>query len=119
MTGTPRSGQAPAGGAPEADGPAFRVMLRLRVLPGKEEEFERVWREVAEALRDHPANLGHRLLRSTEEDGVYYAMGDWTSEAAFRALQHSEEHAGYRRRLLPYRSEIATTPLRFVAEVCP
>lgn len=108
----------PGGGAPE-EGPAFRVMLRMRVLPGKEAEFERVWREVAEALRDHPANLGHRLLCSTEEPGVYYAMGDWTSEAAFRVLQHSEEHAGYRRRLLPYRSEIATTPLRFVAEVGP
>lgn len=110
---------APAGDAPGTGASGFRVMLRMRILPGKEAEFEQAWREVAEALRGHPDNLGHRLLRSAEEPGVYYAMGDWTSEAAFRAVQHSEEHARYRRRLLPYRSEITTTPLWSVAEVRP
>ncbi|MCX4820573.1 NAD(P)-binding domain-containing protein [Streptomyces sp. NBC_01142] len=95
-----------------AETPRFRVILRMEIQSGTQDEFERTWWEVGSAIARQPANLGQTLTRATEGDSpVYYVITDWTDERAFRAFEVSEAHAGHRRRLGKYRTsgEMITT----------
>lgn len=82
---------------------AFRVMLKLNIIPGKEKEFEKTWYGVGDVISRQPANLGQWLLKSDDEPGVYYIMSDWTDEPSFRTFERSEEHLGHRTKLHPFR----------------
>ena len=93
---------------------AFRVMLRMNIHAGMEQEFERTWQQVGEAVVDHPANLGQWLAKSEEEDGVYYIVSDWVDEARFREFEHSDRHVTHREKLHPYRSGGSMTTMRIV-----
>jgi heme-degrading monooxygenase HmoA len=96
---------------------AFRVMLRMQIFPGKEQDFERVWYSVADVVGDNPANIGQWLLKSAEEEGVYYIMSDWVDEARFREFERSEEHVEHRKKLHPYRSHGTMTTLHVVHDL--
>ncbi|MBF8191924.1 antibiotic biosynthesis monooxygenase [Nonomuraea sp. K274] len=85
------------------DQPVFRVLLRMQIHAGMEEEFERTWYQVGKAVTDHPANLGQWLAKSQEE-GVYFIMSDWTDEPRFREFEHSDGHLEHRTKLHPFRS---------------
>lgn len=61
----------------------FRVMLRMQIKPGMEQDFEKVWRDVGTSVTSHPANLGQWLSRSLDEEGVYYIVSDWVDEPRF------------------------------------
>ncbi|WP_019358410.1 NAD(P)-binding domain-containing protein [Streptomyces sp. AA1529] len=91
--------------------PPFRVMLRMEIHPGKEQEFEETWRQVATGIAREPANRGQKLLRSVEDKSVYHVLTDWTDEPSFRAFELSEAHVENRRRLQPFRrgGEMAVT----------
>jgi heme-degrading monooxygenase HmoA len=95
------------------DGP-FRVLLRMQVRPGTEQDYERTWLEVGKAITDHPANLGQWLLRSTEEEGIYYIVSDWTDEARFREFERSAAHLEHRQKLHPYRTGGSMWTMRVV-----
>jgi heme-degrading monooxygenase HmoA len=95
----------------------FRVMLRMQIVPGREQEFERAWYSVADVVNGNPANVGQWLLRSAEEDGVYYIMSDWVDEARFREFERSEEHVGHRQKLHPYRLHGTMTTLHVVFDL--
>jgi len=82
----------------------FRVLLRMQIKPGLAEELERTWLGVGKVITDHPANLGQNLLRSTDEEGVYYIVSDWLDEPRFREFERSPEHLEHRTKLHPYRS---------------
>ncbi|GDY31030.1 antibiotic biosynthesis monooxygenase [Gandjariella thermophila] len=97
-----------------SEGP-FRVMLQMRIRPGMEQEFERVWREIGDAVTSHPANLGQWLARG--EDGVYYIVSDWVDEPRFREFETSERHLNHRQKLHPYRSGGSMTTMRVVAHL--
>ncbi|MEU5210217.1 antibiotic biosynthesis monooxygenase family protein [Streptomyces sp. NPDC020742] len=86
-----------------APGTCFRVLLRMELHPGREEEFEEAWLAGADIITSQPANLGQWLAASTEEPSVYYIVSDWTDEAGFREYEHSEIHLEHRKRLHPYR----------------
>ncbi|MBB4895194.1 heme-degrading monooxygenase HmoA [Streptomyces olivoverticillatus] len=92
----------------------FRVLLRVETHPGKQDDFERTWLEIGNAVTGDPANLGQWLLRSTDEDHVYYIISDWTDEAGFRTFEHSAEHVTHRERLHPYRSGGSMATMRIV-----
>lgn len=81
----------------------LRVILRMEVHPEKAAEFEKAWRSVGESIAREPANRGQTLVRSTEEEGVYYVLTDWSDERAFRDFEVSERHTRHRQRLRPYR----------------
>ncbi|MEU1180037.1 antibiotic biosynthesis monooxygenase family protein [Streptomyces sp. NPDC005820] len=93
----------------------FRVMLRMEIKPGMEEEFEKVWLEVGDSVTGHPANLGQWLSRSIDENGIYYIVSDWVSEPLFRAFETGESHVQHRRKLHPYRSGGSMTTMHVVA----
>lgn len=85
---------------------AFRVLLRMEIVPGKEAEFEAAWREGTEAVTGHPANLGQSLSRETATAGeqpTYVIVSDWVDEPQFRAFEESPAHLEHRATLHPFR----------------
>ncbi|MFI1395508.1 NAD(P)-binding domain-containing protein [Streptomyces sp. NPDC020681] len=102
-----------------ADKPPFRVILRMEILPGVQEEFEKIWWEVGSAIARQPANRGQTLVRSVDEDRVYYVITDWADEPSFRAFERSEAHVEHRRRLKPYRGGGHMTLTETVYELPP
>jgi heme-degrading monooxygenase HmoA len=93
----------------------FRVLLKVRVVPGLEAEFEREWLAGDEVVAGHPANRGHWLARSDQEENTYYVISDWSDEPSFREFERSDTHVEHRQRMFPYRvgGEMAT--MRIVA----
>jgi heme-degrading monooxygenase HmoA len=92
----------------------FRVVLRLRIHAGQEEEFERVWAANTAAVADHPANLGQFLARSADSESTYYIGSDWVDEPGFREFENSREHVEHRQKLHPYRSHGSIRMMRAV-----
>ncbi|MGP3979153.1 NAD(P)-binding domain-containing protein [Streptomyces sp. 8N114] len=104
----------------EADSrPPFRVMLRMEIHPGRRQEFERTWRQVAAGIAREPANRGQTLVRSAEDENVYYVLTDWADELSFRTFELSEAHVENRRRLQPFRSGGEMVVTETVYEVPP
>jgi len=74
----------------------FVAMNRFQVLPGKNEEFERIWRERETYLDGVPGFLRFALLRNdgghgTEPNpGEYLSHSTWASREAFMAWTNSE-----------------------------
>ncbi|MEC3952024.1 antibiotic biosynthesis monooxygenase family protein [Nocardia sp. CDC153] len=97
----------------------FRVMLRMRINPGMEPEFERTWTSIGDGVTSHPANLGQWLSRSLDEAGVYYIISDWVSEPLFREFETSERHVVHRQQLHPFRSEGSMATMHVVAHLSP
>jgi heme-degrading monooxygenase HmoA len=95
----------------------FRVMLRMEINPGMEDEFERKWTEVGDSVTSHPANLGQWLSRSNDEAGVYYIVSDWVNEPLFREFEHSDRHLDHRTKLHPYRSGGSMVTMNVVAHL--
>lgn len=103
----------------QSDGPV-RVILRMEIVPGREEEFEAVWLEIGRLIAARPANRGQMLVRAVEEEGggpVYYVLTDWADEAAFREFELSAEHVEHRRRLRPLRAGGEMTVTRIVHDL--
>ena len=92
----------------------FRVMLRMQVIRGKADEFEKVWYESAGTITGQAANLGQWLSRSDDEEDVYYIVSDWINETLFREYEQSEEHVVHRGNLHPYRSKGSMQTMRVV-----
>jgi heme-degrading monooxygenase HmoA len=70
----------------------FIAMNRFKVVPGAEEEFERVWTTRDTYLHGVPGFVEFHLLRGPErEDHVLYSSHSiWRSRAAFEAWTRSE-----------------------------
>ncbi|MDX3377992.1 antibiotic biosynthesis monooxygenase [Streptomyces sp. ME02-6991-2A] len=87
-------------------GPAtagLRVLLRIRIAPGREAEFERLWLAHSATVRAFPDNHGQQLLRLTGEPGAFTVLTDWTDEPSFRAFEQSPEQQAYLLKLWPMR----------------
>ncbi|MFC4587727.1 antibiotic biosynthesis monooxygenase family protein [Sphaerisporangium corydalis] len=98
----------------DKDNNVYRVMVKMRIHPGMEREFERTWREIAAAIARHPDNAGQSLAKSPDEDGVYYIVSDWADEERFHRFEHSPEHAANRMRLDPFRDPAGTSMIPMV-----
>jgi len=92
----------------------YRVLLRMQVVPGKEESFERAWRDGARTIAEEPANVAQWLSRSDDENSVYYIVSDWVDERSFREYEVSERHRLHREKLHPYRSAGSMTTMTVV-----
>jgi heme-degrading monooxygenase HmoA len=87
-----------------ASTPPFRIMLTMRIHPGREAEFEQTWLSIGDVVTSHPANLGQWLVRSEDEPSTYYIVSDWVDEARFREFERSERHLEHRQALHPLRA---------------
>lgn len=74
----------------------FIAMNRFRVTPGKEPEFERIWRERETYLDGVPGFVRFALLRS-DTPGEYVSHSTWRDRDAFIAWTQSPAFvAGHR-----------------------
>ena len=80
----------------------YIAMNRFRIAIGREQDFERLWRERDSQLEGVPGFREFQLLRGPvdEESTLYASHTLWDSEADFRAWTESENfkkaHAGAR-----------------------
>lgn len=70
----------------------YVAMNRFRIGEGREEEFEKTWRERDSYLDEVPGFQAFRLLRGPTEDGctLYVSHSQWESREAFEAWTRSE-----------------------------
>ncbi|MDH2427211.1 antibiotic biosynthesis monooxygenase [Sphaerisporangium sp. TRM90804] len=95
-------------------GEGFRVLLRMQIHPGMEQDFEKAWYSIGDVITTHPANLGQWLMAGLDEPGVYYIVSDWVDEPRFREFEHSAEHVEHRQKLHPYRASGSMATMRIV-----
>ncbi len=81
-----------------------RATLSMKVRAGREAEFERAWRAVAEQARLAPGNLRQALLREPDDPTSFVVTSDWESREAFTRFERSPEQ------------EALTAPLRELRE---
>jgi heme-degrading monooxygenase HmoA len=67
----------------------IRATLSIKVKPGREAEFERVWQTVAERVRTEPGNVRQTLLRDPADPSGYVIASDWESRDAFTRFERS------------------------------
>jgi heme-degrading monooxygenase HmoA len=82
----------------------LRVLLQIDVQPGREREFEELWREHAGHVRTLPENHGQSLLRRTDRPSGYVILTDWADEERFRAFERSPAQQAYLEKLWPIRA---------------
>jgi aromatase len=98
-----------------AERQVFRVMLRMSIAPGKERDFERAWREIAESVTRYETNVGQWLMRGNDEADIYYVISDWVDEGSFHEFERSEVHLAHRRVLDPLRTSSTMVTAQVVA----
>lgn len=71
----------------------FVAMNRFRIAPGREAEFEEIWRQRETRLEEMEGFVSFHLLKGPEgEDHTLYASHTiWRDEAAFRAWTTSQQ----------------------------
>jgi heme-degrading monooxygenase HmoA len=70
----------------------FIAMNRFKIVPGKEEAFENVWRQRESRLDGVAGFTSFNLLRgpSSDEHTLFASHTVWQSRAAFEAWTHSD-----------------------------
>jgi heme-degrading monooxygenase HmoA len=70
----------------------FIAMNRFEIAPGREEVFEKLWRERESHLEGVPGFREFHLLRgaTSEESTLFASHSVWESRAAFEAWTESE-----------------------------
>jgi heme-degrading monooxygenase HmoA len=69
----------------------FVAMNRFQIVPGREDEFERIWHERESHLSVVPGFVQFALLRA--EDGEFISHSTWEDRAAFEAWTQSDQFA--------------------------
>ena len=69
----------------------YIAMNRFRVIPGKENEFEALWKSRKTYLSEVPGFKEFHLLRG--ENGAFISHSTWQSQEAFTQWTHSEAFA--------------------------
>jgi quinol monooxygenase YgiN len=72
--------------------PAFRVVLRMRVLPGRQARFEEVIGRIAARVAANPGNTGQAVFRDSADDATYHVVSDWVDGEAFWAHERDTGH---------------------------
>ena len=59
------------------------MVTSVAVQPGREEEWEAVWRQLRALQAQHPGFQGATLLRDTAQPGHYAVLSEWDSRDQF------------------------------------
>ncbi|MEM8986034.1 MAG: antibiotic biosynthesis monooxygenase [Pseudomonadota bacterium] len=70
----------------------FIAMNRFKIVPGKEEDFETVWRERDTHLDKVPGFIDFKLLKGPQKDDhtLYASHTIWADQQSFEAWTKSE-----------------------------
>lgn len=71
----------------------FVAMNRFKVVPGQEEEFERIWKERESYLKGTVGFQQFALLKSEMTPGEYVSHSTWANRDAFMAWMNSPAFA--------------------------
>ncbi|MEO6198035.1 MAG: antibiotic biosynthesis monooxygenase [Dehalococcoidia bacterium] len=71
----------------------FIAMNRFQVVTGKEEDFERIWRERESYLEGTPGFVRFALLKSEMAAGEYVSHSTWQDRESFMGWMNSEAFA--------------------------
>jgi heme-degrading monooxygenase HmoA len=82
----------------------LRATLTMKVQAGREADFERAWRAIAEQVRRVPGNIRQALLRDPKDPTTFVLTTDWESRDAFSGFERSPEQ------------DALTAPLRAMRE---
>jgi heme-degrading monooxygenase HmoA len=82
----------------------LRATLTMKVKAGREADFERAWRAIAEQVRRVPGNVRQALLRDPKDPTTFVLTTDWESRDAFSSFERSPEQ------------DALTAPLRALRE---
>jgi heme-degrading monooxygenase HmoA len=63
----------------------------MKVKEGREGEFERAWRTIAETVRRAPGNIRQALLRDPDDPRSFVVTSDWETREAFGSFERSPE----------------------------
>lgn len=67
------------------------IIARVQIKDGKNEEFERIFKELTDAVRaNEPDNLLYALHRCRENPNTYVVMEQYTDDAALDAHRQSD-----------------------------
>ncbi len=69
----------------------IRATLTMKVKSGREADFERAWRAIAETVRRAPGNIRQALLRDPDDPGSFVVTSDWESREVFGRFERSPE----------------------------
>jgi heme-degrading monooxygenase HmoA len=69
----------------------IRATLNMKVKEGREDDFERAWREIAQEVRRAPGNIRQALLRDSSDARSFVVTSDWENRDAFTQFERSPE----------------------------
>lgn len=67
------------------------VGMNYEVLPGKEDQFESVFKSVLVLMETLDGHRASRLFKDVFQPSSYLIVSEWASVAAFEAFTHSEK----------------------------
>jgi heme-degrading monooxygenase HmoA len=70
------------------------IGMNYRVLPGKEQAFENMFRAVLATMNDMPGHTGSSLFRDVNDPQKYLILSDWNDRDAFDAFIASDKFRG-------------------------
>ena len=70
------------------------IGMNYKVLPGKEDNFERMFKNVLHSLETIAGHGKSSLYKDVNELQSYLIVSEWDSEAAFDAFVQSEKFRG-------------------------
>jgi quinol monooxygenase YgiN len=82
----------------------LRVVLHMKVKPGRGEEFITVWREIGLEIARNPACVRQVIGRGLRDPDSFVVTSDWSDHEAFHRFEVSEEQ------------DLLTAPLRELRE---
>jgi heme-degrading monooxygenase HmoA len=68
-----------------------RASLYMKVQPGRGDDFERAWRQIAEEVRKAPGNVRQALTRDPDDPDSFVVTSDWVDWDTFREFERSPE----------------------------
>ena len=63
----------------------------MKVKAGRGDEFEQVWTEIAQEVKNAPGNMRQALTRDPEDPDSFVVTSDWESREAFGKFETSPE----------------------------
>ena len=94
-----------------------RATINMKVKAGKENEFERVWKAIADTVREVPGNVRQALLRDPADPSSFVLTSDWESREQFHAFERSPEQDELTAPLRGLRESARMTVFDFVHDI--
>ena len=70
------------------------IGMNYKILPGKEDNFERMFKNVLHSLQSVAGHGKSALYQDVTDRQSYLIVSEWNSEEAFNTFVHSEKFRG-------------------------